>query len=61
MDMSNAFQQMINLTYEQNNLTKEASALISYINSPIFNLDYFSSEVTINVPNRIQLYSSSDY
>jgi hypothetical protein len=52
---------MINLTYEQNNLTKETSALISYINSPIFNLNYFSSEVTINVPNRIELYSSSDY
>lgn len=61
MDINSAFQQMINYTYDKNNLNKENSLLIKYLNSKDFRLSDYSSEATINVPNRIQVYSSSDY
>ncbi len=52
---------MINYTYDKNNLNKENSLFIQYLNGKDFRLSDYSTEATINVPNRIQVYSSSDY
>jgi hypothetical protein len=61
MDINSAFQQMINYTYDKNNLNRENSLFIKYLNGKDFRLSDYSTEATINVPNRIQVYSSSDY
>ena len=52
---------MINYTYDKNNLNRENSVFIKYLNGKDFRLSDYSTEATINVPNRIQVYSSSDY
>ena len=53
MDIRNAFQHIVNKTFEQKGLNKENSSLISYINSNLFKMSDYSTEATLNVPNRI--------
>lgn len=61
MDIRSAFQQVVNDTFDKNHLNKDNSSLIRYLNGGSFRLSDFSDEATINVPNRVELYSSSDY
>ena len=54
MDINNAFQTIVNDTFDQKNLDKSGSAFIAFINNPkLFHLGEYSTEATINVPNRI--------
>ena len=61
MDINSAFQQMVNHTYDTMGLKKDESSFVAYINSKHFRLKDYSTEATINVPNRVSVYSSSDY
>ncbi len=53
MDIGHAFQQIINNTYQAKSIDTSSSPLIQFINSNNFRLSDYSTEATINVPNRI--------
>ena len=61
LDIKFAFQQMINYTYRINNLDTLTSPLVKLINSPYFSLSHFATEATINLKDRISVYSNPNY
>jgi len=61
MDMKYAFKQIIQDTYKLQGKNLNSSSLIKFLNSPYFRLADFASEATINVPDRINVYSETDY
>ena len=61
LDIKYAFKQMIQDTYVSLGKNLNESALIQFLNSPYFNLGDFASEATVNLPNRVDVYSDPDY
>lgn len=62
MDITRDYQYLVNSTYAKlNRTTESAIALQAYISSNKFNLGDYSTEITINIPNRIKVYENSDY
>lgn len=62
IDINDAFQHIINTTISSlDSPPTYISALQSYLNSAAFRLADYSTEVTINIPDRIEVYKNSDY
>ena len=62
LDIEQAYQHIVHETYQQlHRKQRSAVAFVSYMNSSAFNLADFSTEITINIPNRIDVYKNSDY
>jgi len=43
------------------NQSPENSSLVKFLASPFFDLGHFSSEATVNLENRVEVYSNPNY
>lgn len=61
LDIQYAFRQMINSTLKAKGKNINSSALVTFMNDGSWTLGEMASEATVNVPNRIKVYSNPDY
>ena len=61
LDIKYALQQMCNFTYAQSKLDIANSPFVRLINSDKFSLGQFSTQATVNLPDRVKIYSNPDY
>ena len=61
LDIRYAFNQILAETYRSIGKSVDDSALMRFVRSAHFDLGQFATEATINLPNRIEVYSNPDY
>ncbi len=52
---------MVYKTYQKNGWSPDKSALVALLNSKSFSIGSFATEATVNIPDRVEIYSNTDY